>query len=167
MAANLPYKEKLESIGHSAEVMALINSAIEKWGVPEHCAECPDNYLEGCELIEAEAFEQMSGEAWKEVIPGMFYRGQWMMTGVADPPMMPHGKGWIMSPGENMGIGAIWANQGKPHGQIISLNQEGEKCVTPMQNGEKNGVEVVHKQDDSSCEIEYKDNLRVDTGKSF
>ena len=39
-----------------------------------------------------------------------------------------------------------------------------------MQNGEKNGVEVVYNQDDSSCEtyeIEYKDNLRVDTGKSF
>ena len=74
MADQIVYEEKLNSLGHSEEVLAHINAAIKHFGVPQH-AELPENYLEGCDLIPAEKFEEMTGEAWKEVIPGMWYRG--------------------------------------------------------------------------------------------
>ena len=98
-------------------------------------------------VVEHEALQQAMGlPAWVEVMPdkapGMFYHGQWVQTG-AEPPIIPHGKGWVAHKDSNCGIAAVWVNMSIPVGIVNTVNMDGDKCHTPHENGVKNGVEKV------------------------
>lgn len=152
------HKNKIAEV-HGAENDVF--KGIEHFGFPEHC-ECPAPLPEG--LLE---HDQVPGlPEWMEVMPGLFYRGQWIQTG-QEPPVAPMGKGWVIHKEGNCGIAAAWVNAGKPMGIFNVINCQGQKCLTPFdENGVKEGVETVMNQDGSQFEQTYSKGL-LPNGQPF
>merc|ERR1712203_651835 len=101
--------EKVNALGHSDAVLAEMKAGFDHFGFPEHDADSAKAF-DGMDLMSSEAFAAMTGASeWCEVIPGMWYLGSWVKTGVEDPPVAPMGKGYICSLGDNLGVAAICA----------------------------------------------------------
>ena len=77
-------------------------------------------------------------------------------------PFLPHGKGYILSKQENIGIAAIWSNQGTPTGMIVSITQDGQRKHTPMRDGIKHGIEFGELINGDTFKVYYKTGVILD-----